>query len=101
MLVILTGHNRPGEMVLRPRIVPARGRPGNICAPCCQALPAAMRIRPTSVLSRLKIPRMDVASLSEVARFFTSFHGAAASSYLSLRGAALHKKCKSHLLQKL
>ena len=40
-LVTLPGHNRPGEMVLRPRIVRARGRPGNICKPCWTALPPA------------------------------------------------------------
>jgi len=28
------GHKEPGEMALRPRGVPARGRPGNTCKPC-------------------------------------------------------------------
>src|SRR6266581_2141889 len=31
-------------MALRPRVVPARGRPGNICKPCWRALPAPMSL---------------------------------------------------------
>src|SRR5713101_6375437 len=75
MLVTLPGHNRPGEMVLRPRIVPARGRPGNICAPCWRALPAPMRLSaPTRGLKcRLRILIMDVAGLSKGARLFYFF----------------------------
>src|SRR6267378_2871367 len=68
----LPGHNRRGEMGLRPRVVRARGRPGNICAPCWRALPAPMRLSaPTRGLKcRLKIPRMDVAGLSKGTRLF-------------------------------
>src|SRR3989442_1864722 len=40
----LPGHNRPGEMALRPRVVRARGRPGNICKPCWRVLPAPMSL---------------------------------------------------------
>jgi tetratricopeptide (TPR) repeat protein len=83
----LAGAQQPGEMALRSRIVPARGRPSNICAPCWRALPAPMRLSaPTRGLKcRLKIPRIDVAGLSKGARLFYFFHGASSSSYLSLR----------------
>jgi len=35
----LAGPNRTGEMASRRPVVPARGRPGNICKPCWTALP--------------------------------------------------------------
>ena len=43
-MMTLPEPNRPGEMALRPRVVPARGRPGNICKLCWTALPAAIRL---------------------------------------------------------
>jgi len=40
----LAGAQQAWRVVLRQRIVQARGWPSNICAPCWRALPAPMRL---------------------------------------------------------
>ena len=40
MLMTLPEQNKPGATALRLQVVPARGRPSNICKPCWRTLPA-------------------------------------------------------------